>query len=360
MSRQGAYRLSGMETTNLADLYGTPLLDWDRITTGLEAGISQAPGTGGPDRHTCWLATIDRDGSPHVTGVGALWADGSFWFETGGGTRKGRNLARDPRCTLSVATLDFDLVVEGEAHRVTDPATVATMAEQWAAEGWPALVSTSPAPRSRPTTARPRPGPRRGSSTASPCRRPRPCSPSIPVARPAGASEPTSEVRSSGLRCGNLDTSRGGAMRRAMLGVTGAVLCVALTSCHGPLSTNTVTIQADCTITVGGSPSTSPATLHLSVGSSSFATPGAAVMFPGRRSTGWPVAPLTGPVGIFVDATGLATFPNQPSLPPWLAGLVARGLGVHGFGCGASTDSAPTAPPSPERWGAPPRSTSRR
>jgi PPOX class probable F420-dependent enzyme len=143
MSRQEAYRLSDMETTNLADLYGTPLLDWDRITTGLEAGISQAPGTGGPDRHTCWLATIDRDGSPHVTGVGALWADGSFWFETGAGSRKGRNLARDPRCTLSVATLDFDLVVEGEAHRVTDPATVAAMAERWADGGWPARVDES-------------------------------------------------------------------------------------------------------------------------------------------------------------------------------------------------------------------------
>ncbi len=143
MSRRGAYRLSGMETTNLADLYGTPLLDWGRITTTLEAGITQAPGTGGPNRHTCWLATIDRDGSPHVTGVGALWADGSFWFETGEGTRKGRNLARDPRCTLSVATLDFDLVVEGEAHRVTDPATVAAMAERWAAGGWPARVDES-------------------------------------------------------------------------------------------------------------------------------------------------------------------------------------------------------------------------
>jgi PPOX class probable F420-dependent enzyme len=132
-----------METKNLADLYGTPLLDWDRVVARLDAGMSQAPGSGGPDRHTCWLSTIDRDGSPHVTGVGALWADGSFWFETGPGTRKARNLARDPRCTLSVATLDFDLVVEGEAHRVTDPATVAAMAERWAAGGWPARVDES-------------------------------------------------------------------------------------------------------------------------------------------------------------------------------------------------------------------------
>ena len=129
-----------MEATNLADLYHAPLLDWSRIESRLEAGLSQAPGTGGPDRHTCWLATINADGSPHVTGVGALWADGSFWFETGKGTRKGRNLARDPRCTLSVAAREFDLIVEGEAVVVTDPATVAAMAARWAAAGWPARV----------------------------------------------------------------------------------------------------------------------------------------------------------------------------------------------------------------------------
>jgi hypothetical protein len=29
-------------------------------------------------------------------------------------SRKGKNLARDPRCTLSVATQAFDLTVEGE------------------------------------------------------------------------------------------------------------------------------------------------------------------------------------------------------------------------------------------------------
>jgi PPOX class probable F420-dependent enzyme len=127
-----------MEATNLADLYHSPLLDWAPIQARLAAGLSQAPGTGGPDRHTCWLATINPDGSPHVTGIGALWADGCWWFETGQYTRKGKNLARDPRCTLSVAAREFDLVVEGEATLVTDPATVAGLAARWAAEGWPA------------------------------------------------------------------------------------------------------------------------------------------------------------------------------------------------------------------------------
>jgi PPOX class probable F420-dependent enzyme len=127
-----------MEATNLAELYRSPLLDWASIEARLRAGLSQAPGTGGPDRHTCWLATINPDGSPHVTGIGALWADGCWWFETGKDTRKGKNLARDPRCTLSVAAGEFDLVVEGDATLVTDAATVADLAARWAAEGWPA------------------------------------------------------------------------------------------------------------------------------------------------------------------------------------------------------------------------------
>jgi hypothetical protein len=129
-----------MEATNLADLYQSPLIDWSIVSARLDQGLSQAPGTGGPDRHTCWLATINADGSPHVTGVGALWVEGAFWFETGEATRKGRNLAADPRCTLSVATHEFDLVADGEARRVTDPALVAAMAERWAADGWPARV----------------------------------------------------------------------------------------------------------------------------------------------------------------------------------------------------------------------------
>lgn len=143
MSADHVNRQLSMETTNLADLYGLSPIDWTEIEARLAQGVTQAPGAGGPDRHTWWLATINRDGSPHVTGIGALWFDGVFWFETGEQTLKGRNLARDPRCTLSVATHEFDLVVDGQAGKVTDPAVVATMAEQWSAQGWPVRVDES-------------------------------------------------------------------------------------------------------------------------------------------------------------------------------------------------------------------------
>ena len=129
-----------MEATNLAELYGLPLVEWSRIRARLDEGLTQGPGTGGPDHHTCWLATVNGDGSPHVTGVGAQWVDDVFFFVTGDRSRKGRNLARDARCTMSVATGQFDIVVEGEAHKATDPATVADLAARFAAAGWPARV----------------------------------------------------------------------------------------------------------------------------------------------------------------------------------------------------------------------------
>ena len=132
-----------MESLNLADIYGTPPLEWAKVEGRLARGVTQAPGSGGPNRHTSWLTTINDDGSPHTTGVGALWVDGSFWFETGGTTRKGRNLARDPRCSISVATDEYDIVVEGNARRVTDPVVVAAMAARWAEGGWPAKVDDS-------------------------------------------------------------------------------------------------------------------------------------------------------------------------------------------------------------------------
>ena len=128
-----------VETKNLADLYNLPPVDWAAITARLDQGLTQVPGAEEfPDR--TWLATINADGSPHVTGIGAVWVDGAFWFVTGERSRKGRNVARDPRCTLAVSMREFDLVVEGDAQQVTDPPIVAAMAERWAAGGWPCRV----------------------------------------------------------------------------------------------------------------------------------------------------------------------------------------------------------------------------
>jgi Pyridoxamine 5'-phosphate oxidase len=73
--------------------------------------------------------------------VGVFFADGVQYFTSGPGTRKSRNIARDPRCVISVATHPFDLVLEGTAERVTDAAELQRIAEIANAGGWPASVA---------------------------------------------------------------------------------------------------------------------------------------------------------------------------------------------------------------------------
>src|SRR3954452_3274784 len=125
-----------METINLGTADRLPPVDWDVVVQKLEAGAPPSPDS--PNSRTTWLTTINSDGSPHVTAVGALWVDGAFWFQTGAGTRKRRNVARDPRCSLALSVRDADVVIEGDAAQVTEPGAVARIAKAWADQGWPA------------------------------------------------------------------------------------------------------------------------------------------------------------------------------------------------------------------------------
>jgi len=130
-----------METINLGIADDLPPVDWSAIVERIADGSPPAP-----DAHnarTTWLTTLNEDGSPHVTAVGALWIDGAFWFQTGEGTKKHRNVERDPRCSIAVSVRDADVVVDGHAARVTDPADVTRAAQAWADGGWPAEPDTS-------------------------------------------------------------------------------------------------------------------------------------------------------------------------------------------------------------------------
>jgi hypothetical protein len=125
-----------MEIINLGTEDGLPPVDWAATVAKLEAGST--PGQDAINSRTTWLSTVNEDGSPHVTAVGALWVDGTFWFQTGGGTRKGRNVERDPRCSVAVSIHGADVVLAGDAVRVTEPGAVARIARAWADQGWPA------------------------------------------------------------------------------------------------------------------------------------------------------------------------------------------------------------------------------
>jgi pyridoxine/pyridoxamine 5'-phosphate oxidase len=118
-----------MDVKNL-DIYGSAALEWTRAVGGLED-------TSDPYR-TCWLATTDADGRAHIAGVGALWVNGKMYFTSSPRARKARNIARDPRCAMSVHVKDLDLVIEGTASKVTDDATLQDLAARYNAQGWPA------------------------------------------------------------------------------------------------------------------------------------------------------------------------------------------------------------------------------
>lgn len=135
-----------MKQKNL-DIYGSKPLPWSRALRLLEAG----------DWTTSWLATTRPDGRPHLTGVGTLWDGGNMYFVTGAGTRKGRNLAKNASCVISVSLKGLDLVMEGMARKVTDRATLERLAKRYADQGWPATVSGNAftAPYSAPSAGRP-------------------------------------------------------------------------------------------------------------------------------------------------------------------------------------------------------------
>ena len=81
---------------NLADLYELAPLDWDDVRGTLETNLTQEPGTGGPDHHTFWLSTLDADGRPHMTAVGAFWVDGRYYFSGGPGPARSATSSATP------------------------------------------------------------------------------------------------------------------------------------------------------------------------------------------------------------------------------------------------------------------------
>ena len=75
--------------------------------------------------HDYWLATVRPDGRPHVMPVWGVWLEGRLWFSSGLRSRKARNLAADPRCTVTTDDALNPVVLEGEAERLTEPDPIA-------------------------------------------------------------------------------------------------------------------------------------------------------------------------------------------------------------------------------------------
>jgi nitroimidazol reductase NimA-like FMN-containing flavoprotein (pyridoxamine 5'-phosphate oxidase superfamily)/ketosteroid isomerase-like protein len=118
-----------MDTAPVAELdsrystEGATPVSWGEASTQLE------------NAEVFWISTVRPDGRPHVTPLIAVWLDGALHFCTGPDERKAKNLDRNPKCILTTGTnaIDegLDLVVEGEAVRVTDDARLRQIAEAY-------------------------------------------------------------------------------------------------------------------------------------------------------------------------------------------------------------------------------------
>jgi hypothetical protein len=129
-----------MQTSRI-DIYDLDAIPWSRPLGELEAAMAEThTPEEAPEGLTHWLATTCPDGRPHVTAVGAMWLDGRYYFTSGDGTRKSRNLAEDDRCVVSVSLPSIDLVVEGMATKVTDEPTLQRLADLYARQGWAPTV----------------------------------------------------------------------------------------------------------------------------------------------------------------------------------------------------------------------------
>jgi hypothetical protein len=143
--QDGPFSMEPRETTNL-DIYGSDVLPWSRALDQLAAG-----------GHAPFLGTVRPDGRPHSAALGTAWHDGTLYFTSGPGARKARNLAANPACTISARLEGIDVVLEGEAARVTDTPTLEAVAALYRDVGWPAEVDGDAltAPYSAPSAGPP-------------------------------------------------------------------------------------------------------------------------------------------------------------------------------------------------------------
>jgi general stress protein 26 len=113
-------------TTTLDDRFSEPGAEptsWDDAVRTLEAA------------ELFWITTIRADSRPHMSPLVAVWLDSALHFSTGAAEQKAVNLRSNPHVILSTGCNQWDrgtdVVVEGEAIRTTDDATLERLADAW-------------------------------------------------------------------------------------------------------------------------------------------------------------------------------------------------------------------------------------
>jgi hypothetical protein len=106
------------------------LLSWSWATERLAAGRNY------------WVSTTSPDGRPHAMPVWGLWWDDAVVFSTSPSSRKGRNLAHDPRAVVHLESGDETVILEGEVEAAT--------LEQGIADAYEAKYAWRPQPSGSP------------------------------------------------------------------------------------------------------------------------------------------------------------------------------------------------------------------
>ncbi len=116
-----------MPTTELDAIYsdpGTTATSWDETRQVLE------------NAELFWIATVRADGRPHMTPLVAVWLDDALHFCTGEAEVKAINLRSNHNVILMTGCNSWesgqDVVVEGQAVRVTERDSLQRLAAAWA------------------------------------------------------------------------------------------------------------------------------------------------------------------------------------------------------------------------------------
>ncbi len=100
--------------------------------------------------HKAALATLDRDGFPHVVAMGFLAKDGAIYMTSYAKAQKVLNIRRNPKVGVMIETgqryADFrGVMVRGHCEIGEDPGLVATTMREIAARQTPGVASRSEA-----------------------------------------------------------------------------------------------------------------------------------------------------------------------------------------------------------------------
>jgi general stress protein 26 len=90
------------------------------------------------DAELYWLTTVRGDGRPHITPLVGVWQEDAWHFCTGPQEQKARNLAANAEVAVATGTNSWaagtDVVIEGEAVRLTEQADLQRLADGYLAK----------------------------------------------------------------------------------------------------------------------------------------------------------------------------------------------------------------------------------